>query len=261
MLARASGARVSFAAMTPTAVDEVPTAESHGKRAYVRGMFASIAPRYDLLNHVLSLNIDRRWRRLAVRRLNWQRQPEGDYLDLCAGTLDLGIALQRERGFSGRVVGTDFVLPMLHLGKTKPVRALFPVGADALALPFHDASFDGATVGFGVRNLTDLDAGFAEALRVLKPGARLVVLEFATPRMAPLRAAYLLYFRHILPAIGRLVSQHTTAYSYLPESVLAFPEPDSLADRMAAAGFRDVEYQLVTGGIAAIHWGTKGAIS
>ena len=159
-------------------------------------------------------------------------------------------------GFRGRVIGADFVVPMLVRGRGKAPRTV-PVGADALSLPFPDARFDGALVGFGVRNLADLDAGLEEAARVLKPGARLVILEFATPRFAPLRAAYLFYFRRILPAIGRLVSKHRDAYTYLPESVLAFPEPDALARRFAAAGFSGVEFDLLTGGICAVHHGTR----
>jgi len=215
-------------------------------------MFSAIAPRYDLLNHLLSFNIDRRWRRRAVNRLGWEARPDGVYLDLCAGTMDLAAELARRPAFRGRVVGADFALPMLERGKPKAARAV-PVAADALELPFPDAAFDGALVGFGVRNLADLDAGLRETARVLKPGSRFVILEFSTPRFAPLRAAYLFYFRRLLPAIGRVVSKHREAYSYLPESVLAFPEPDALAARIAAAGFRDVGYELLSGGICALH--------
>lgn len=226
------------------------------KRSYVREMFTAIAPRYDFLNHLLSLNIDRRWRKAAVARLGWEANPRGTYLDLCAGTMDLAALLARQPGFQGTVVGADFVVPMLALGRAKATRAV-PVAADALTLPFAEARFDGAMVGFGVRNLTDLDAGLAEAARVLKPGSRFVVLEFATPRFALLRALYLLYFRRVLPAVGRAVSKHTDAYSYLPESVLAFPEPEAFAGRLAAAGFTDVGYERLTGGIAALHHATR----
>ena len=219
-------------------------------------MFTAIAPRYDFLNHLLSLNVDRSWRRAAVARLGWEARPDGVYLDLCAGTMDLAAELARQHGFRGRVIGADFAVPMLVRGRGKAARAV-PVGADALALPFPDARFDGALVGFGARNLADLDAGLEEAARVLKPGARLVILEFATPRFAPLRAAYLFYFRRILPAIGRWVSKHRDAYTYLPESVLAFPDPDALARRFAAAGFSDVTFDLLTGGICAVHHGTR----
>lgn len=237
---------------------ELPIAGGIEKRTYVRRMFAEIAPRYDLLNHLLSLNIDRRWRRIAVASLGWERRPAGRYLDLCAGTLDLAATLARQQGFGGRVVGADFVLPMLQRGAGK-APAVVPLNADALGLPFADAAFDGAMVGFGVRNLMDLDAGLREAARVLRPGARLVILEFTTPARQPLRALYGLYFRRVLPAIGRLVSKHMTAYTYLPESVLGFPEPEALADRMRCAGFHDVACRRLSGGICAVHTGTRGA--
>ena len=243
--------------MTPLPGSEVLSpAGGRAKRSYVRGMFTAIAPRYDLLNHLLSLNIDRRWRRVAVARLHWETKPAGTYLDLCAGTMDLAAELARRPGFRGSVIGADFVVPMLERGRNKAARAA-PVAADALQLPFPPASFDGAMVGFGVRNLADLDAGFVEAARVLKPGARFVVLEFATPRFAPLRAAYLFYFRRVLPMVGRAVSKHTDAYTYLPESVLAFPDPEALTARFVAAGFRDVRFERLSGGICAVHHGTR----
>lgn len=226
------------------------------KRSYVRDMFTAIAPRYDLLNHLLSLNIDRVWRRRAVRRVSWERAPAGTYLDCCAGTLDLAAELARRPAFRGRVVGADFVVPMLKLGRGK-AEAVLPVGADALQLPFGDGAFDGALVGFGIRNLVDLDAGFGELRRVLRDGARLVVLDFTLPPARPMRALYLAYFRHVLPAVGRAVSKHRDAYTYLPDSVAEFPAPEPLAERMRAAGLRDVGFDRVTFGIAAIHWGTK----
>jgi demethylmenaquinone methyltransferase/2-methoxy-6-polyprenyl-1,4-benzoquinol methylase len=224
------------------------------KRSYVRDMFTAIAPRYDLLNHLLSLNIDRGWRRRAVRRLAWRQRPDGTFLDACAGTLDLAAELARQTAFRGRVVGADFVVPMLKLGRAK-ARGLRPVGADALRLPFPDAAFDGATVGFGVRNLADLDAGLRELRRVLRPGARLVILEFTLPPAWPVRAIYLAYFRHVLPLVGRLVSKHRDAYTYLPDSVARFPAPDGLAERMTRAGFGDVGFERLTLGIAGLHWG------
>jgi demethylmenaquinone methyltransferase / 2-methoxy-6-polyprenyl-1,4-benzoquinol methylase len=219
-------------------------------------MFAAIAPRYDFLNHLLSLNADRAWRRAAVRRLAWERKPDGTYLDLCAGTLDLAATLARAPGFAGSVIGADFVVPMLAQGKGKAARAR-PVGADALALPFATGRFDGAMCAFGVRNLADLESGLEEAHRVLRPGARFVVLEFTTPRVAPLRALYLFYFRRVLPALGRVVSKHRDAYTYLPESVLAFPDPEAFAGRLRGAGFGAVGYDILSGGICAIHYGTR----
>lgn len=234
----------------------LPSAEE--KAAHVRRMFSSIAPRYDLLNHLLSLNIDTLWRRRAVDVLQWEKAPEGLYLDNCAGTLDLACELARRPGFRGRVLGSDFTLAMLRGGQHKiSALAVEPVCADALALPYADRSFDGATVGFGIRNLAELEGGLVEMARVLKPGARLVILEFTTPAWQPFRGLYFLYFRRILPAIGSLVSRHDSAYSYLPESVLRFPEPPRLAELLTDAGFESVGYRRLTGGIAALHWGVR----
>ncbi len=228
------------------------------KRRYVRGIFSDIAPRYDLLNRMLSFSIDRRWRRAAVDRLAWDRRPAGRYLDACAGTLDLATELARRPGFRGRVVATDFALPMLRIGAGKPpTGTVHAAAADTLQLPVADATFDGATVGFGVRNLAGLDLGLRELARVLRPQARLVILDFTTPRFAPLRSLYLFYFRRVLPLVGRLVSGHPTAYTYLPDSVMDFPEPGELERRLGEAGFRDTEHRLLSGGIAAITWGTK----
>jgi demethylmenaquinone methyltransferase/2-methoxy-6-polyprenyl-1,4-benzoquinol methylase len=235
---------------------DLPVAGGADKRTYVRAMFTAIAPRYDLLNHLLSLNVDRRWRRRAVDLLGWEDHPAGTYLDLCAGTLDLAAELGNRPGFRGRVIGADFVKPMLERGRGKSA-AVRPVAADALLLPFADGAFDGATIGFGVRNLTDLSLGFREAARVLRPGARLVVLEFTTPGWQPLRALYLFYFRRLLPLVGGLVSRHRSAYRYLPASVLAFPEPPALARLMETAGFGQVSWRLLLGGICAVHVGTR----
>jgi len=229
------------------------------KAIAVRRMFGAIAPRYDLLNHVLSLNIDRRWRRRTVDRLLVGMRPEGLFLDACSGTLDLALELAGREGFLGRVVGSDFTFAMLERGLHKiDEKEVAPACADALRLPFSDAAFDGATVGFGVRNLADLDAGLRELARVLRPGARLAILEFTTPRWQPFRALYLFYFLKVLPFVGSLVSRHDSAYTSLPASVLEFPTPDALAERMRAAGFSDVAWEDCTGGIAAIHIGTRG---
>lgn len=245
--------------MPPTEKDSnlPPPAE---KAAAVRRMFGAIAPRYDLLNHVLSLNIDRLWRRRAVDRLLEGTTGQGLYLDACAGTFDFALELAGREGFEGRVVGSDFALPMLQRGKDKLDRAaadgsrpVLPACADALELPFPDGAFEGITVGFGVRNLADLGAGFREFRRVLRPGGRLVVLELTTPRRQPLRALYLLYFLHVLPRLGRLVSGHPDAYSYLPASVLEFPAPESLADMLRDAGFSAVRWESYTGGMVAAH--------
>ena len=231
-----------------------PTSGNGTERSYVRGMFAAIAPRYDLLNHVLSLNADRRWRRQAIGRLGWEHAPGGTYLDLCAGTLDLAIELARRPGFRGCVVGADFALPMLELGRRK-APWIGVVAADALELPFGARTFDGCVVGFGVRNLADLDRGLREIARVLRPGARAVILEFALPSGWPVKPLYRLYFHRVLPRIGRLVSKHRDAYRYLPASVTDFPAPEALRERMRQAAFARVGGEALTCGIAALTWG------
>lgn len=226
----------------------------------VQRIFSEIAPRYDLLNHVLSLNIDRAWRRRAVALLDWERAPQGIFLDACAGTFDLALELAGREGFGGRVVASDFAQPMLVTGSPKlSGTSVAPVCGDSLRLPFPDASFDGATVGFGVRNLSDLPRGLAELRRVLRPGARLVVLEFTTPPNPLVRAGYLFYFHRILPLVGRVVSGHPWAYTYLPESVREFPGPAALERLFAEAGFTATGHRLLTFGIAAIHWGVRAA--
>ncbi|MGQ0639893.1 MAG: ubiquinone/menaquinone biosynthesis methyltransferase [Gemmatimonadaceae bacterium] len=232
--------------------------EPSDKRAYVRRIFSEIAPRYDLLNHVLSLNIDRAWRRKAVEALDWKRAPSGTYVDLCAGTLDISLKLASSPGFHGLVLASDFAEPMLRVALPKVQRrAVSPVTADALSLPLQSATMDGAIVAFGARNLADLDAGIAEVFRVLRPGGRFVILEFTTPRNALIRGAYHAYFHHVLPVIGRAISGHRTAYRYLPKSVSFFPSVEELAARLTRVGFVDVEWRTLTFGIAAIHVAEK----
>ncbi len=229
------------------------------KREYVRATFEQIAPRYDLLNHLLSFNVDRRWRRTALQALDWARAPRGRYLDLCAGTLDVGAQLASEPGFGGFIVGADFAPAMLRAGGGKAARTvLAPVAADAQRLPLPDASMDGALVAFGIRNVASLDAALREVHRVLRPCARFVILEFTTPRFTPVRWGYHLYFHHVLPWIGGAISGHHSAYRYLPRSVANFPAEPALAARMTKAGFEDVRWTSLTFGIAAVHVGTKG---
>lgn len=228
------------------------------KRDYVRRTFGQIAPTYDRLNHLLSLNIDRAWRRKAIAALEWTRAPAGTYIDLCAGTLDVAAELSRARGFEGRVVGADFAEPMLRAGSGKAPRSVvWPVVADALDLPLRDREASGAIVAFGIRNVTDLDASLREVHRVLAPGARFVILEFTTPRLAVVRSLYHFYFHQVLPRIGAMLSGHRSAYAYLPRSVANFPPERELADRMHRAGFSEVDWASLSLGVAAIHTGRK----
>jgi demethylmenaquinone methyltransferase / 2-methoxy-6-polyprenyl-1,4-benzoquinol methylase len=239
------------------AVENAPAAKS--KAHDVQRMFDAIASRYDLLNHLLSLNRDRTWRRRAVDRLLERAPRDGLLLDACAGTFDLSVELADRRDFTGRVLGFDFSYAMLAAGRAKlPGRRIAAACADALKQPLADRSVDGAMVAFGVRNLADIDAGFRELARIIRPGGRLVVLEFTTPGWQPFRALYLFYFRRVLPLIGRIISRHGSAYQYLPDSVLRFPEPAELARRMEAAGFRAVKWDVMTGGIVATHYGERG---
>lgn len=234
--------------------DESKPSRGRDRERQVRTLFSEIAPRYDLLNHLLSLNVDRVWRRRAVDCLEWADRPQGFYLDACAGTFDLSLELTGRQGFSGTVVASDFARPMLVEGKGKLVgEAVVPVCGDTLRLPFSDGIFKGAMVAFGVRNLSDVQEGFQELARVLEPGARLVVLEFTEPPNPIMRRLYLFYFHRILPLIGRIVSGHSWAYTYLPKSVTEFPEPARLAEMMREAGFKDARWEFLTGGIAALH--------
>jgi demethylmenaquinone methyltransferase/2-methoxy-6-polyprenyl-1,4-benzoquinol methylase len=247
--------------MTTTDLDAVEVHEAArggaAKRAYVRRIFSEIAPRYDLLNHLLSFNVDKRWRARAIAELRWQQSPRGVWLDLCAGTLDVATQLASQPGFSGTVVAADFAEPMLRAGRAKAPLSVRPVVADALDLPLPPQSTDGAIVAFGIRNVVDLDACLREVRRVLKPGARFVVLEFSTPRSALVRAGYHAYFHNILPAVGSWVSGHRTAYRYLPESVRHFPVEEALAERMTRAGLVNVHWRRLTFGVAAIHVGER----
>jgi len=228
------------------------------KRAYVKQIFSEIAPRYDLLNHVLSLNIDRRWRRKAIARLGVERDTSGRYLDLCTGTLDVAQQISMLGSFRGLVIGADFAEPMLKAGLGKVEgKSVAPVAADALQLPLASGQLAGAIVAFGIRNVAGLDASLREVFRVLAPGARFVILEFSTPRWPLLRFLYQTYFHHVLPLIGRLVSGHRSAYTYLPRSVANFPVEEELADEMKRAGFANVDWTSLSFGVAAIHVGER----
>ncbi|MCZ6793057.1 MAG: bifunctional demethylmenaquinone methyltransferase/2-methoxy-6-polyprenyl-1,4-benzoquinol methylase UbiE [Planctomycetota bacterium] len=230
----------------------------------IRRMFADISGRYDLLNHVLSLNVDRSWRRRAAKELGVR--PGDRLLDVCTGTADLALELARrvQSAEGGHVCGTDFCREMVEIGERKRLgkdedRLSLTVG-DALELPFTDASFDGVTVAFGVRNLCDLRRGLGEMRRVLKPGGRLGILEFTTPRSKWFASLYAFYFRRVLPRIGRWLSSHPTgaeAYTYLPASVSEFPTAPAFCSLLEEVGFRAVRHVLLTGGIAALYLGER----
>lgn len=224
----------------------------------IRDMFAGVAPRYDLLNHLLSASLDVVWRRRSAAALG---VPEGaGVLDLCCGTGDQATALRR-RGV--RVAAADFCVPMLAIARHKFAKTAVPrpaaLAADALALPFPVRHFAGATVSFGLRNVADLDAALRQLAGVLRAGGRLAVLEFAVPVFPPLRALYLFYFRRLLPWIGRLISDRGSAYTYLPSSVLGFPQRQELLDRMAAAGFTDLAWEDLSCGIVCLYTGRTTA--
>ncbi len=226
--------------------------------ARIQSMFSGIAKRYDLLNHVLSLGCDLYWWRRMARA---SRAKPGDLiLDVAAGTGDSTLALARA---GATVISSDFTLDMLKLGPPKfrharhgrRVRA--SIGADAQHLPFQAASFDGLTICYGVRNLEDRPKAFREFHRVLKPGGRLTILEFNQPRWAWLRALYGLYSRFILPRVGAWISGSTQAYEYLPESIRNFPDRGALAAELSQAGFQEIRWNDLTGGITVLHLGRK----
>jgi demethylmenaquinone methyltransferase/2-methoxy-6-polyprenyl-1,4-benzoquinol methylase len=225
--------------------------------AWVRDMFGRVAQRYDLANHLLSFNIDRYWRAHTVRRVRHiLDDPASRVLDICCGTGDLVLALERARG--GPVLGSDFCHPMLVAARGKVARSqarapLFE--ADALQLPLADASLSLITVAFGFRNLANYQAGLREMRRVLRPGGMAAILEFSQPPNPAFAAFYNFYSRRILPVIGGALSGNPDAYRYLPESVRKFPGAAELAGQMRSAGFRQVSYEFLTGGIVALHLG------
>lgn len=225
----------------------------------VRDMFSGIARRYDLLNHLLSANIDKRWRRLVANRLR-DVLDNGNalVLDIACGTGDLSIELQSKA--KARVTGTDFCRPMLAIAKTKTAETDLKIPyieGDALALSFADETFDAVTIAFGLRNLANFQNGLAEFHRILKRGGRLAVLEFSSPVVPGFRQLFNFYFSSVLPRIGGAVSGSRGAYEYLPDSVSKFPDQKGLVEMMSSVGFTSIEYKNLTGGIAALHLGTK----
>lgn len=226
---------------------------------WVRGMFGRIAGRYDLLNHVLSFNLDKRWRARTVDRVaDILKRPGVRVLDLCCGTGDVFLAME-ERGGKA-VIGSDFCHPMLVEANRKVAARSFKTPlfeADALSLPLADASLDLITVAFGFRNLANYESGMKEMLRVLKPGGVAAVLEFSQPTNAVFGALYGFFSTRVLPWVGGMVSGSQDAYSYLPESIGRFPGADDLAAQMKRAGFAHVEFERMTGGAVALHLARK----
>lgn len=245
----------------------VPGSRPEGARdereaaAHVREMFGRIAPRYDLLNHLLSLDIDKTWRRRVAKRFRAVlHNPSAHVLDLCCGTGDLALAFRKEAPIGAAIIGSDFVPAMLERARAKAVASgagVVFLEADALSLPFSDESFDLVSCSFGFRNLANYERGMLEIFRVLKPGGAAAILEFAEPQGKLFGSAYRFYFRQVLPRLGGLISGNGSAYTYLPSSVSKFPNPEGLQGLFRSAGYIDVTFVRWTGGIVALHTARK----
>jgi len=225
----------------------------------VQDMFSNIAPRYDLLNKILSLGLDKHWRRKAVARLN--PQVEKKYLDLATGTADVALEIAR-RTPNAQIVGADFSETMLELAARKIKKhaqsdSIELKSASAESLPFDNASFNGIITAFGVRNFSNIEQSLSEMWRVLEPSGKTVILEFSLPNNPLLEFGYRVYFDHVLPLIGRLVSGHPNAYQYLPDSVGSFPGRDKFSSLLQQAGFQNVTYSDLTCGVVTIYTGVK----
>ena len=229
--------------------------------AQVREMFGRIAPRYDLLNHLLSLDIDKVWRRRVAKQFSAVlHNPSARVLDLCCGTGDLALAFHREAPVGAEIVGSDFVPEMLERARAKAAASgpgVTFVEADALSLPFVDESFDLVSCSFGFRNLANYERGMLEIFRVLKPGGAVAILEFAEPQGKLFGSVYRFYFRRVLPRLGGLISGNGSAYTYLPSSVSKFPSPEALKAMFERVGYGGVKFVRWTGGIVTLHTGTK----
>src|SRR3954454_20513595 len=227
----------------------------------VRRMFGQIAPHYDRMNHLLSLNVDRYWRSFTVKKL--QPIAGEPILDVCTGTGDLALAFQRATAGRSEIVGADFCREMLEIARRKQTKAdigaeLTFIEADTENLPFDDNRFAIVSVAFGLRNVADTDRGLAEMARVCRPGGQVAILEFSTPRWQPLRGLYLFYFRHVLPRVGQFFARNSSdAYEYLPATVAQFPDGEQLAERMRAVGLKNIKYWPLTFGIATLYIGKK----
>jgi demethylmenaquinone methyltransferase/2-methoxy-6-polyprenyl-1,4-benzoquinol methylase len=218
-------------------------------------MFGRIAGRYDLLNHLLSGNVDKRWRQVVAKRVRAGISGNVLILDVACGTGDLSLSLFESTG--ARVIGADFCRPMLSIAAGKLPKQITLVEADALSLPFRDSSFDVVTIAFGLRNLSDISSGLKELRRILKPQGRVAVLEFSRPSNSVLRILFGIYFRNLLPLLGGVISGSRSAYTYLPSSVAQFPDQQQLVALIEQAGFDQVSYENLTGGIAALHLGRR----
>jgi demethylmenaquinone methyltransferase / 2-methoxy-6-polyprenyl-1,4-benzoquinol methylase len=226
------------------------------KEEYVEQLFASIAPRYDLLNSVLSFNLHKRWRRIAVREC--RLSPGDAALDVAAGTLDLSIEMAKVGGVGGSVIAVDFCLPMLEIGRKKlDTPNISVIGGNAERLPVPPDSFQAAIIGFGLRNVENVERTLAEMTRTVRPGGRVVSLELARPTGPLFSRIYNLYFHRLLPMIGGLVNGRTEPYAYLPASVARFHSREELAAIMEKVGLVDIKVHDLTGGVAAVHVGTK----
>ena len=232
--------------------DPANKTEDHARR--VREMFARISPRYDLLNHLLSGHDDKRWRRKDVKKLTPMLAPGALLLDVACGTGDLSIEFFEQT--KARIVGIDFCRPMLELAQRK-TRDIPFVEGDALRLPFADETFDAITIGFGLRNLASVQSGLSELRRALKPNGWLAILEFSQPAGTGMRSLVSFYYAGVLPLIGGWLSGSRSAYEYLPDSISHFPNQEKLAAMMREAGFAQVEFENLTGGVAALHIGRR----
>jgi demethylmenaquinone methyltransferase/2-methoxy-6-polyprenyl-1,4-benzoquinol methylase len=249
---------VSSEHLIPT--ERLPGFEQENKARYVNRMFDQIAPKYDLMNRIMTFGLDQGWRKVVVRESELKF---GDLaLDVATGTGDIALMLAEAVGLKGHVVASDFSLEMMQPGPGKAeIKGVGSVvqfmAADALNLPYADNSFNAVTTGFAMRNVVDIQGAFSEMRRVLKPGGRLVCLEVAKPKIALVRWGHQLYFNKIVPLIGGMISGHKEAYTYLPESAKNFPPPEELKRIMERAGLREVRYRLYSLGAVAIHVATK----